>query len=302
MITFLDKLYASIPQKGLLLRTIRYLIRVFANLYVRFVMREKNIQSVINDNTLIISLTSYPARIESLWLVIKTLASQKEVNNYVIILWLSKVQFPKEVCSLPLNLRRWIGKGLDIRFVDDDLKSHKKYYYAFKEYPDHVIVTVDDDVLYPLCLLKILLEAHKSYPQSVVCNRAVTILREKPYKKWLIVDSFMKPMKNVLPTGIGGILYPPYSYDNAVFNVEVIKATCINGDDLWLNLMCRIKGTRVVHTGANFGFITILATQKTALCVENTGNDKNDEQITAISKCLQSFYGCDFFVNSTSEI
>ena len=39
-------------------------------------------------------------------------------------------------------------RGLTIRFCED-LKAHKKYYYAFKEYPDDIVITVDDDVIYP---------------------------------------------------------------------------------------------------------------------------------------------------------
>lgn len=295
MIEFLDKLYASISLKYFILRGIKYLLRVFANLYVYLFMRVKGTRTNISNDTIIVSLTSYPARIQNLWMVIKTLLNQKGIDNYKVILWLSEIQFPKGIDSLPKSLAQLIAKGLDVRFVSDDLKSHKKYYYAFKEYPNNIVVTVDDDVLYPPILIKTLLDVHKRYSNCVICNRGIKIDKIKSYSKWENVDQFLTPQNNILPTGIGGVLYPPHCYNKSIFDVEAIKATCINGDDLWLNFMCRLNGTRVVHTGAKFGFITVLSSQKTALCIENVNHDKNDIQISAISRWVSD--NIDFYIN-----
>lgn len=69
-----------------------------------------------------------------------------------------------------------------------------------------------------------------------------------------------------------------------------------NGDDLWLNLMCRLNGTKVVHTEEKFGFITVLSSQETALCIENVDHDKNDMQIAGISDWAKNMQK-DFFYN-----
>lgn len=295
MLQYFDKLYSKISTNYLLLRILRYAIRVSANIYVRYVLRAKTDKTYISDDTLIVSLTSYPARISKLWMVIKTLLNQKLVDNFKVILWLSENQFPKGLDSLPKSLTNLIEKGLDIRFVSDDLKSHKKYYYAFKEYPNNIVVTVDDDVLYSPILLRTLLDAHDKYSDCVICNRGIKINKEKSYRNWDKVDNFMIPVSNIMPTGIGGVLYPPHCYNNNIFNIEAIKSTCINGDDLWLNFMCRLNGTKVVHTGARFGFITVLSSQETALCIENVNHDKNDIQIDAITKWANNNLLIDFF-------
>lgn len=295
MIKFLDKLYADISSKYLILRCVKYLLRILANLYVYLFIRIKGVKTNISDETLIVSLTSYPARISNLWMVIKTLLNQKSVDNFKVILWLSENQFPKGLDSLPKSLTNLIEKGLDIRFVSDDLKSHKKYYYAFKEYPNNIVVTVDDDVLYSPILLRTLLDAHDKYSDCVICNRGIKINKEKSYRNWDKVDNFMIPVSNIMPTGIGGVLYPPHCYNNNIFNIEAIKSTCINGDDLWLNFMCRLNGTKVVHTGVRFGFITVLSSQETALCIENVNHDKNDIQIDAITKWANNNLLIDFF-------
>lgn len=296
MLQYFDKWYSQISTNYLLLRILRYAIRVSANIYVRYALRAKTDKTYISDDTLIVSLTSYPARISKLWMVIKTLLNQKLVDNFKVILWLSENQFPKGLDSLPKSLTNLIEKGLDIRFVSDDLKSHKKYYYAFKEYPNNIVVTVDDDVLYSPILLRTLLDAHDKYSDCVICNRGIKINKEKSYRNWDKVDNFMIPVSSIMPTGIGGVLYPPHCYNNNIFNIEAIKSTCINGDDLWLNLMCRLNGTKVVHTEEKFGFITVLSSQETALCIENVDHDKNDMQIAGISDWAKNMQK-DFFYN-----
>ena len=263
-------------------------------------MRTRNIKRSINDDTLIVSLTSYPARIKSVWLVVKTLLNQKEVNDLAIILWLSREQFPDGVESLPNNLKRLCSNGLIIRFVDDDLKSHKKYFYAFKEFPNNVVITVDDDVLYPSNLIYTLFTAHKRFTDCVICNRGAVIRKDFPYKEWGQVENYMTPQDNILPTGIGGVLYPPKSYNGAIFNIDAIKQTCINGDDLWLSLMCRLNGTKVVFTGVKFGFVTILSTQNTALCIKNVNDNKNDSQILSLTNWMRNNYITDFYLSNFS--
>lgn len=270
-------------------------MRILANLYVYLFIRIKGVKTNISEDTLIVSLTSYPARISKLWMVIKTLLNQELVDNFKVILWLSENQFPKGLGSLPKSLTNLIEKGLDIRFVSDDLKSHKKYYYAFKEYPNNIVVTVDDDVLYSPILLRTLLDAHDKYSDCVICNRGIKINKQKSYRNWDKVDNFMIPVSSIMPTGIGGVLYPPHCYNNNIFDIEAIKSTCINGDDLWLNFMCRLNGTKVVHTGVKFGFITVLSSQETALCIENVNHDKNDIQIDAITKWANNNLFIDFF-------
>lgn len=297
MMGFLDILYANMSTKYIIFRCVKYLLRVLANIYVFLFMRVKAVKTNINNDTIIVSLTSYPARISKLWMVIKTLLNQKEVDNLKVILWLSKEQFPKGLDSLPNSLTCLINKGLDIRFVHDDLKSHKKYYYAFKEYPNNIVVTVDDDIIYSLKLVKTLLDAHYKFPSCIICNRGVIISKEKPYNFWKKVDNFMIPQNCILPTGIGGVLYPPHCYSDDIFNIDAIKSTCINGDDLWLNLMCRLNQKQIVHTGGNFGFISVLSSQKTALCIDNLDKNKNDLQIELISEWLLNYKGIDFYAN-----
>lgn len=65
----------------------------------------------------VVSLTSYPKRISTVWITIETLLWQS-IKPDVIILWLADSQFDG-VESLPRELLNLQKRGLSIRFCDD---------------------------------------------------------------------------------------------------------------------------------------------------------------------------------------
>lgn len=230
---------------------------------------------------LIVSLTSFPARIKTLHIVIESLMRQS-VKPDRLMLWLSKEQFPDEKKSLPKNLLNMERRGLEICFVEDDLRPHKKYFYTMQQYPDADVITVDDDIFYPRNLLKYLVDTSKKYPSCVCCNRAIRYsMKEgklKPYLEWDHIEPHTDSVPNyrILPTGVGGVLYPHGSlFSELLFNKEIIIKTCINGDDLWLNLMARLNSTKMVYSDKLVGLIPIITTKKIALSTNNIiyGND-----------------------------
>lgn len=113
---------------------------------------------------IIISLTSYPKRIGDVWITIETLLRQT-VKPDMIILWLADTQF-NGIESLPKKLIDLQKSGLTIRFCKD-LKSHKKYFYTMQEYPEDLIILVDDDMFYPYDMIEKLLKLHYEYPQDI---------------------------------------------------------------------------------------------------------------------------------------
>ncbi|RMA45441.1 hypothetical protein CI603_06345, partial [Bifidobacterium sp. wkB338] len=92
-------------------------------------------------------MTSYPARIETVHLAIKSLLAQKTLPD-VIILWLCRSDFPGGERDLPSSLKDLLWMDVQVRWVDDDLKPHKKYYWALRKFSNDLVVTVDDDLIY----------------------------------------------------------------------------------------------------------------------------------------------------------
>ncbi len=197
----------------------------------------------INDNSdVIVSLTTYPARINTVWITIASLLKQT-YKPAKIILYLSIEQFPDGEDSLPSNLIKLKKRGLDIVFVEDDLKPHKKYYYALTEYKDKSVVTADDDVFYPEKHLEKMVMASRKYPNAVICARSHEITFDDnqtsgfaPYNTWkeVLVE---KPSAKMIPIGCNGVLYKREFFDDELFDKDKIKKYSLYTDDLWLKVM-----------------------------------------------------------------
>lgn len=229
----------------------------------------------------IVSLTSFPGRINEVWMTVETLLRQSCKPDQ-IILWLSEVQFPEK--SVPDSLLDLKKRGLQIEFVKDDIRSHKKYFYAFKKFPDSAIITVDDDVYYPVDTLKYLADANNKNKDSIIANRAHKITFKsgqlQPYRQWHHnIKSSRESSYLYVPTGVGGVLYPPNSYHHDIFDVETFKQICFMADDLWLKVATLRNNTIVTTTPYyNKDLITVGKSQKIKLVSSNSMGGGNDVQ------------------------
>lgn len=142
-------------------------------------------QRTTQGERMVVSLTTFPLRIGKVHLTIQSILRQSRPADR-ILLWLSKEEFPEEA-QLPANLLRLKEKGLDIRFCDN-IRSFKKVFYTAQEFENDVIVTADDDALYPENWLEGLWDTHEKYPGCVCCYRAHGITfeggRVAPYQEW----------------------------------------------------------------------------------------------------------------------
>ena len=260
--------------------------------------------SVLKPKEIIVSMTSYPPRIHSAVLALKTLYKQTKLPDEVI-LWLAESEFPNKLDDLPVNLRRLIAeKGLSIRWCEEDLKSHKKYFWAFKEYPDALIITVDDDVIYPPKLIESLYQSYLAYPYAVSASRACFIPISQdgeipPYKSWPVgIDAFISiPSLQLCATGVGGVLYPTSLFSDVqnLLDVEVIKRTCLYEDDLWLKTMELVAGIPVVVAEGIDRLLSTPNSQEIGLYHENIAGG-SDKQLLQIQKEINRCYGEGFFL------
>jgi hypothetical protein len=236
------------------------------------------------ETQFIVSLTSFPARINDIWICIESLLRQT-VQPDELILWLAESQFPDK--KIPETLEKLKSRGLTIRFCED-LRSHKKYYYAMKEYPTDCIITFDDDLYYDANVLKRVVDLYHQYPNCICTNRAHEIILKDgivvPYKNWNHnVVTIVKPTNKLLATGGAGTLYPPNLLSSHVFDKELIKSLCFHADDVWLKLMATLNGTKVVtHSHYNKDFLTISSSQNEKLVSQNVFDGGNDTQFQKV--------------------
>ena len=244
---------------------------------------------------IIVSLTSYPGRINVVPATISTLLRQT-VKPDKIVLWLGEEKFPnQELPDVFKGLRRC---GIEIRFRPD-LKSHTKYFYAIQEFPEDLIITVDDDNLYQKNLIEELYNSYKKYPQCVSALRVHRIrfyddCTVKKYNEWHYeyYGKIGSCSHQYFATGVGGVLYPPHVLHPEVTNLEIIQKYCHNHDDLWLKIMEVMNGTKVVIAGNSIEKHTeaIIGSQETAQWKENVVCGGGDRQIEAVLSVYNEFF------------
>lgn len=239
------------------------------------------------ESLIIISLTTIPCRIKYLHYTLANIFNQTVLPDK-IILYLAKEEFKHE--DIPKHVLDLEKKGLEIQFVEN-IRSHKKYYYAMQTYPDALIITIDDDILYRKSLVEALYNSYIENPTCISCMRANRIKKGSngevlPYSKWDINVKDEQASYDLLAVGAGGILYSPHLLSQKAFDVEELSKRAIYADDIWLKGAQLANGIKVKIASCSRLYEIHLANrkqQKEALSHENVKH-RNDESIRLVSE------------------
>lgn len=230
----------------------------------------------------VISLTTIPSRLSSLHLTIKSLLNQS-ISFEKIVLWLH--QDLKN--NLPPVLHKLQGKRFEIHYCATT-EPHRKLVETLKLYPDRVIVTCDDDMMYPNDWLFRLLESWRHTPGDIVAHMCRKIRIENgeilPYRTWYS-ESKGGSSTFTLALGWGGVLFPPGSLDTRVLDRDTYIRLSPNADDMWFKAMAMLKGTAMRKSrNPNPEPVPIIASQSSSLGKKNIGDDLNRVQLQALAK------------------
>ncbi len=237
---------------------------------------------------IIVSLTTYGLRIDTVYLAIESIFQQSQKASKVV-LYISKKDFCDE--KIPFLLRKQMERGLEIRYVKD-IGPYTKLLYALKDYPNDIIITVDDDYIYPIDTIEKLVRVHSIHPEAVCCHHSRTITK-KDHQRLNNYNSFPQTYPsnhslsdNYLAEGFGGVLYPPNALHEDVFKEDLFKKLSPMADDLWFKAMELLNGTPVLQIARNKSWIyemsRIESVQDTGLMNVNVTKNKNDSQLKAI--------------------
>lgn len=248
------------------------------------------------DGQLIVSLTSYPPRFPTLHLTLQSLLDQTMRPDLIVL----SIAHADEG-FLTNATRALIGHGIELRTVED-VKSYKKLVFAIQEWPNAYIVTADDDNFYVPDWLEELARGFDRDAPSIVCHRAHRFPNGAdvaPYRSWewdVQDDAARHPSGDLVPTGLGGIMYPPGSLHPDVTRSELYADLCPNADDLWFYWCARRAGTLYRKVGGKFPLLYWESTQDERLFNSNT--TQNDAQIAR----LVERYGNPLTMNERTAI
>lgn len=254
-------------------------------------MMGQGIEQHAGGESVMISLTSFPARIEDVKYTIYSLFQQTYKPDK-IVLWLGEEQFPHKKNDLPEDLLKMTDKGLTISFVKD-IKSFKKLIPALQSDIRYLIITVDDDIYYPPKFVEKLMREHREHSDCIVAYRAHRIIfadgRVAPYSAWEkgVHDKIAKPSFLNFFTGVGGVLYDAKLLYKDILREDLFMKLCPKADDVWFNAMTALQGTKTkIVKGGPFPLRYVNPEKEIAgdntLSSYNINHGGNDRQIKAV--------------------
>lgn len=247
---------------------------------MRLKRKQSNAFCSNSDSNLVVSLTSFPARINNVWVTIESIF-QQDYKPWKIVLVLADSEFPER--ALPASIEQQVSRGLEIIWTDLNLKSYNKLLPVRKAYPDATIITVDDDIIYEPWRISRLLAAAEENPNTVVGHRGWEVCigdgEFKPYASWPLADKATKKYR-VLLTGVGGVLYPPgLLNEEMLFDINSLLELAPSADDVWFWAVAVSSGVKAYCLGYEKHFQISSGASENALSTLNVQGGRNDIQL-----------------------
>jgi hypothetical protein len=203
-----------------------------------------------------------------------------------IVLWLSA----EDRVRLPARAARLKRGRVEIR-TTDDIGSFKKLVPALEAFPEAFVVTADDDVFYEPRWLERLVAQYDAEHPFVWCHRAQRPALSPdgtiaPFARWqsdVQDDDAKRGCADIIPTGVGGTLYPPHSLDPLATDVSLIRSLQLTADDFWFFWMARRAGSAFRKTATRYRFSAWPGSQEHTLHVPHAAGGY-DRQIEVLSR------------------
>lgn len=192
---------------------------------------------------MVVSLASFPARIDHVWIPIETMLRQDQAPDRIVLV-LSDDEFTSR--ELPHKLVDQQRRGLEILWVQHSARSLNKLVPTRLVYPDATIITVDDDAAYEPWVVSALTAHSREHPGTVIGHRGWAIRHDAlgivPYNDWTRATPDT-PAEQVFLVGVGGILYPPGALPmDLLVDTDLARRLCPTADDVWFWALARVAG------------------------------------------------------------
>lgn len=228
-------------QRKIIVYLILFILALLLNIYYfRQYLIENWLKYNINNEFIVITLSTTPHRINMLAPTLQSLTAQ---NAPVKAIYLNIPHvFKRE--NIEYEIPPWLAnfKGITI-LRGEDYGPATKLLGTLKNVdlpPNAIIITVDDDVIYPPNLVLHLAYAAKQNP-----GNAIGLMGANPdYDANGIIpeDSELGLVKvkvnnraSSILQGYAGVAYRRRFFDESIFNISLAPSECINSDDIYLS-------------------------------------------------------------------
>lgn len=183
----------------------------------------------------------------------------------------------------------------EVRDYPTDIRSYRKLVPALHDFPEAIIVTVDDDVAYDRHLLRDLLRLHTQYPDAVLAHRAKRIQLGAPYRQWKKYRWYDFVFKRIhrgflnLQTGVAGVLYPPHALKPEMLDETLFTRLAPTADDIWFWAACVAQGTPIIPVPFGLNKPRGLGKPKTLSLKTKNFKGQTDRNLAALNAILEQF-------------
>lgn len=191
-------------------------------------------------NKILISLTVIHTRLPKLHLTLRSLLGQ-DYKNFEVRIYASREPFLLDhgIPDVPAAIQRLISldSRLSWRWVPN-IGSYRKLLPALNEMidEDQLIVTADDDTIYPPTWLSTLVQYYSLLNCIVTFRGHFIAIRDgaiAPYRSWMRQGIAENPSELVFPTGKDGVLYHTSHFDRRVLDYLRALELAPTSDDVW---------------------------------------------------------------------
>lgn len=181
----------------------------------------------------IVSLTTFPPRVWQCAVAIESIFRQT-VHPGAVLLTLASEEFPGR--KVPWVLKKLVKRGLQIAWVDENNKSYDKLLTASLKFPNHAIITIDDDKILNPWFLEEMVAAHSQLPSHVIGYRGWEMRCEEDNIRygdgWVRATEETPSWQLFLP-GNAGVLYPKDSLGEKLHRMDIALSLSPTNDDFW---------------------------------------------------------------------
>lgn len=245
------------------------------------------------ENSVIVSLTSYGNRVKGSAVYTVYSLLRQRVRPERVVLWLDEKEFNSQ--NLPDDLRFLCDYGLEVRF-GKDIGPYTKIIHSLSAFPNKHIITADDDLFYTKNFVEEFVDAHRKHPQAIITGYAKMPMTNgkrqiAPYGEWAeyhhVPASFQYNSATLFPLGWGGVLYPSHVFDDEATNEAVFMSLCPKADDIWLYIMglrCHAEKRMLTDSRIAYYHTDLLRQYLTRdrLTATNRFGGENDTQLQAL--------------------
>lgn len=247
-----------------------------------------------NKRQVVVSLTTFPAAVTYAIDAIKSILTGSALPDKLVLYLVSSewvdVKLPEELLRMEQE-----SELFEIRYHNRSTRSYTKLVPALIDFPEAIIVTIDDDIRYHRHLLRDLLCWHDKYPKFVLAHRVRKIDLSKPYRKWkkyhwydFLFKQNHAGFQNLL-TGVGGVLYPPHSLREDMLDANLFMNICPTTDDIWFWAASVANNTPVMPIPFGYNKPKELPKPNNIRLMTTNYRGQDDRNLAALTAVLEQY-------------